>query len=194
MKKLLSITTLLILVGCSGGRNSTGYSIINDMKYSKAHEAFTDSKVFDNGQTMQEPVKGTVSRGWLPHEKDKSGKPVILSNPYEYNEYAAYRGEKLYKVNCMPCHGAKGKADGLVVERGFPSPPSFSARRWRKVETNSKGELVYSYGVGEIYNVITFGLGNMSSYAQQLYPEDRWAVSEFVRRKLMRKSKKISRK
>lgn len=195
MKKILSISTLLILVSCSGGRNSTGYSIINDMKYSKAHEAFTDSKVFDNGQTMQEPVKGTIARGWLPQEKDANGKPVVLSNPYNTDEYSAYRGKKLYVANCMPCHGEKGKADGLVVEKGgFPKPPSFTARRWKKVTTNSKGETVYSYGAGDIYNVITYGIGNMASYAQQLYPEDRWAISEYVRTKLMKKNKKVSNK
>lgn len=192
MKKVLSSLTLLVLVSCSGGRNSTGYSIINDMKYSKAHEAFTDSKVFENGQTIQEPVKGTISRGWLPHENDKDGKPVLLSNPYNYDEYAAHRGQKLYKENCMPCHGDTGKADGLVIERGYPAPPSFSARRWKKVETNSKGESVYSYGAPDIYNVITFGLGNMPSYSQQMYPEDRWAVSEYVRRALMKSNDKVS--
>jgi cytochrome c len=33
-----------------------------------------------------------------------------------------------YEVNCLPCHGAQGKGDGLVVQRGYPKPPSFSGR------------------------------------------------------------------
>jgi mono/diheme cytochrome c family protein len=194
MKNVLLSLTLLVLVSCSGGRNSTGYSIINDMKYSEAHEAFTETHVFDNGQVMQEAPKKTIARGWLPHAKDSDGNSEVLLNPFNYDEYAAYRGEKLFKITCMPCHGAKGKADGLVVKvGGFPKPPSFKARRWKKVTTDSTGKTVYKYGVGNIYNVITNGIGNMPSHSQQLSPEDRWAVSEFVRRNLMKKSKKVSK-
>ena len=57
-------------------------------------------------------------------------------------------------------------------------------RRWRKID---------KYPSGNVYNVITFGYGNMPSHAQQLYSEDRWYVSEYVREKLLRKPKKKKR-
>ena len=182
MKNLLLAITVLVLASCSGGRNSTGYSIINDMKYSVAYEAYTTNPVLPNGQTMMVSPEGTVSRGHLPDEVDAEGNPVLLENPYEMTEYAWERGEKYYNIMCATCHGMEGKADGPVVTQGgFPKPPSFMGRKWRNIER---------YPVGHVYKVITHGIGNMAFYAQQLYPEDRWAVAEYVRKRLMRGKEK----
>ena len=187
---LLSLVLFTVLTSCSGGRNSTGYSVINDMKYSVAAEAFTPNKIFPNGQTMQVAPAHTIARGQMPHPKNADGSPIQYSeNPFEYDEYAQYRGKMMYEVNCMPCHGADGKGNGTVVEKGFPKPPSFAGRAWRKGNDND-----YDYNQGWIYNMITFGRGNMSSYAQQLSVEDRWAVSEYVRRELGRSSKSLKKK
>lgn len=175
---------MTVLVGCSGGRNSTGYSIINDMMYSQAYEAQTENPVFKNRQTNQLPPKGTIARGFMPHPLNESGDPKVLENPYEMNEYAWERGKMLYKANCAACHGAEGQGNGLVVTKGgYPKPPKFKSRRFKYSKKEKKP-------AGYIYNVITFGYGNMSSYGQQLWPEDRWHVSEYVREMLMTKGKK----
>ena len=71
--KILLIISSLVLVSCSGGRNSTGYSIINDMMYSETHEPFSDSKVFPNGQTNQLAQPNTIARGFMPHPKAAEG-------------------------------------------------------------------------------------------------------------------------
>lgn len=185
MKNLIMPITILLLASCSGGRNSTGYSVINDMKYSVAYEAFTDNPVTPNGQTMMDHVEGTVSRGHLPDEVDAEGNPVVLENPFEMNEYRWKRGEKFYGIMCATCHGDQGKGDGLVVTKGgFPKPPSFNGRRWKKIDR---------YSVGYVYNVVTHGFGNMKSYSQQLSAEDRWAVSEYVRKRLMRGKEKFKK-
>mgnify|MGYP000350825842 CR=1 FL=1 len=183
MKKLLiSLVAIFTLMSCSGGRNSTGYSIINDMMYAETYEAHSENNHYENGQTNQLAMEGTIARGFMPHPLDSEGQPQVLSNPHEMNAYAWERGERLYKSTCAACHGDKGKADGLVVkDGGFPKPPKFSARKWKKVE---------KYSVGYVYNVITYGYGNMPSHAQQLYPIDRWHVAEYVREKLMKKRKK----
>jgi hypothetical protein len=185
MKTMLLSILLLGLVGCSGGRNSTGYSIINDMMYSEAYEAFSDNPVFDNGQTMQPAPKGTIARGKMPLPMDEEGSPVVLENPFEMNDYKWERSKLLFKNNCSACHGKMGRGDGLVVTKGgFPAPPNFYKSRRFKYSKKKR------YPSGEIFNVITYGRGNMASHAQQLYVEDRWAVAEYVREKLMVKGKK----
>ena len=184
----------LILVSCSGGRNSTGYSLINDMMHSMALEAFAPSKHFKNGQAMQPAVEGTIARGWMPGELGSDGKLMIMRNPMlsgrttsSMDNYQWKRGKLLYEKNCSHCHGVKGGADGLVVTKGgFPAPPKFSARRWRKKDKET-GE--YAQPSGHVYKIITEGYGNMKSHAQQLYPEDRWLVAEYVREFLMRGGK-----
>lgn len=172
----------VIFVGCSGGRNSTGYSIINDMMYPETFEAYSENQFYKNGQTNQLAMEGTIARGFMPHPMDVDGKPQVLSNPKEMTDYAWKRGENLYLATCSACHDAKGSGKGeVVVQGGFPNPPAFSSRKFKKMDI---------YSSGYIYNVITFGFGNMPSHAQQLYPEDRWYVSEYVRQKLMKKGKK----
>jgi mono/diheme cytochrome c family protein len=182
------ITTLfsLSLISCSGGRNSTGYSIINDMMYSEAYEAYSVNPVFDNGQSMQEAPAGTIPRGYLPEERNSEGKLKIVPNPFSHtmNDYQWKRGKILYERTCSACHGDKGLGNGLVVvDGGFPAPPKFKARKWKKKNSDRTN---YAYPSGYIYNVITDGYGNMPSHAQQLYQQDRWFVSEYVREYLMK--------
>ena len=173
-----------MIIGCSGGRNSTGYSLINDMIFSEAYEAFSENPIFDNGQSMQAPPANTIPRGFKPHPMGVDGMPVVLENPYPMNEYKWKRGENLFNSTCAACHGADGQGKGLVVtEGGFPKPPKFKSRSFKYSKRAKKP-------AGHIFNVITFGIGNMPSHAQQLYAEDRWYVSEYVRERLMTKGKK----
>ena len=182
--KVLLLSCLVIIIGCSGGRNSTGYSLINDMVHSKAYEAFSENPVFENGQSMQAAPENTIPRGFLPHPLSADGTPEVLNNPYGMNDYKWARGKMLYQNNCSACHGLKGQGDGLVVTVGkFPKPPKFNSRSFRYSKKDAKPS-------GHIYNVISFGIGNMPSHAQQLYAEDRWYVAEYVREKLMIKGKK----
>ena len=185
MKFILLILVSVALVGCSGGRNSTGYSIINDMMYSDAYEAFSDNSVFEDGQTMQPAPENTIPRGYMPEETGDDGKLIVVDNPYknEMTEYDWKRGKLLFEKTCSACHGVKGAGDGLVVTKGgFPAPTKFTTRKWRKKGDDGNFNLPSGY----VYNVITEGYGNMKSHAQQLYQRDRWLVSEYVREYLMR--------
>jgi mono/diheme cytochrome c family protein len=181
--KLLLLSLIFTLISCSGGRNSTGYSLINDMMYSETYESFSDNPVFDDGQTMQSAPIGTIARGKMPHPMTADGQPEVLENPYTMTEYTWQRGERLFNSTCTACHGMDGKGKGSVVKLGYFSViPNFKARRFKY----SKKE---RYPSGQIFNTITFGRGTMPSHAQQLYAEDRWYVSEYVREKLMTKGK-----
>lgn len=166
----------MTFVSCSGGKNNTGYSIINDLMYSEAYEAFSENNTFEDGNSMQQPPANVIARGFLPYryaDSDgvKAGEELV--NPHEVTEEFLERGAYLYNMACAVCHGPEGKGDGPVVSKGMPMPPSYTSRRVRR------------YKVGHIYHVITVGYGNMASHAQQLYPEDRWAVAEYVKQKLI---------
>lgn len=205
MMKILILS--LLLVSCSGGRNSTGYSIINDMMHSQALEAFAPSKHFENGQAMQAAPAGTIARGWMPGDLGEDGTLKIMRNPMSedgrstsaMSAYQWKRGKYLFEQNCAACHGVQGYANGLVVTKGgYPAPTAFAApkgakrkikrqaRKWKKTDSET-GE--YTYPSGYVYKVITEGYGLMKSHAQQLYPEDRWLVAEYVREFLMQGGK-----
>jgi len=181
--KLLLLSLIFTLVSCSGGRNSTGYSLINDMMYSETYESYSENPVFDDGQTMQAAPLGTIARGKIPHPMTADGQPEVLTNPYEMTDYAWQRGELLFNRTCSACHGVDGLASGATVKLGYFSViPNFQARRFKYSQKDA-------YPAGQVFNTITFGRGTMPSHAQQLYPEDRWYVAEYVREKLMTKGK-----
>jgi hypothetical protein len=57
----------------------------------------------------------------------------------------------------------------MIVQRGFPSPPSFHIERLRQAPA------------GHFFEVITNGLGLMYSYASRVSPEDRWRIAAYIR-------------
>jgi len=64
---------------------------------------------------------------------------------------------------------ATGSGSGMVVQRGFPQPPSYHVPRLRDAP------------IGHFFDVITNGYGVMYSYATRVEPEDRWAIAAYIR-------------
>src|SRR5262249_40367540 len=79
------------------------------------------------------------------------------------------RGQERYNIYCSPCHSRLGDGRGMIVQRGFPSPPSFHDQRLRDAPA------------GHFFNVISRGYGAMYSYASRIPVDDRWAIVAYVR-------------
>jgi mono/diheme cytochrome c family protein len=79
------------------------------------------------------------------------------------------RGQQRYRIYCTPCHSELGDGNGIVVQRGFPQPPSYHSDRLRQATTQ------------HFYDVITHGYGAMYSFAGRVAPDDRWAIAAYIR-------------
>jgi cytochrome c len=79
------------------------------------------------------------------------------------------RGRERYNIYCSPCHDFIGSGNGMIVQRGFPSPPSFHLDRLRMAPA------------GHFFDVMTNGFGLMYSYASRVSPEDRWRIAAYIR-------------
>ena len=79
------------------------------------------------------------------------------------------RGQARFRIYCTPCHSELGDGRGMIVQRGFPPPPSYHIDRLRKVP------------VQHFYDVITNGHGAMYSFANRVQPADRWAIAAYIR-------------
>ena len=79
------------------------------------------------------------------------------------------RGQERYRIYCAPCHSELGDGRGMVVQRGFPSPPSYHIKRLREAPP------------AHFYDVITNGHGAMYSFAARVQPDDRWAIAAYIR-------------
>ena len=93
----------------------------------------------------------------------------MMSMPIDVTRAVLERGRERYDVFCSPCHARTGDGDGMIVQRGFPRPPSFHLDRLRTAAD------------GHYYDVITNGFGAMYSYANRVKPDDRWAITAYIR-------------
>lgn len=78
-------------------------------------------------------------------------------------------GQQRFDIYCAPCHSRTGDGQGMIVQRGFPPPPSYYIDRLREAP------------VQHFYDVISNGYGVMYSYADRVSPEDRWAIAAYIR-------------
>ncbi|RVU15811.1 c-type cytochrome [Methylobacterium oryzihabitans] len=131
-----------------------------DMASQPKAKTWDANAFFPQGQTMRPPVPGTVPRA-------EPGRPV--PEPAIIDAAMLERGRERYGVFCTPCHGAGGDGDGLIVGRGFPRPPSLHDPRLRAAPAR------------HFYEVVSAGKGTMASYAAQVPPADRWAITAYVR-------------
>ncbi|OGQ17100.1 MAG: hypothetical protein A3B70_06805 [Deltaproteobacteria bacterium RIFCSPHIGHO2_02_FULL_40_11] len=117
------------------------------------------------------PVEGTISRGHMPYPypNDPEAAGRNLKNPLPPSSDIVHRGQFLFNAYCLPCHGADGKGQGPVAQRGFVPPPSLHTDRVQK------------WPDGRIFHIMTEGQGIMSSYAGQVDPIDRWAIIHYIR-------------
>lgn len=95
-----------------------------------------------------------------------------LSNPLPPTPETLTEATQIYQVNCAVCHGATGRGDGPMAryfrEAGVSPPVDFTSARVRARQE------------GELYWVLTNGLGNMPRFGPLLTPKQRWAVVSLV--------------
>ncbi len=114
-----------------------------------------------------------------PPDGDKSGQTAVTEPgqlvaatpelpPPALTRTLVERGRDEFHAFCAPCHAERGDGRGMVVQRGFPAPPSFHTDQARALAP------------AEIYQVISDGKGAMYSFAARIRPADRWAVVAYV--------------
>lgn len=103
-----------------------------------------------------------------------SVKEPWVSSP-ELVEY----GHRLFKANCLMCHGAEGKGDGPAGQGLNPKPRNFVEGKW------TQGE-----GITSHFKVLQKGIagGSMASF-KHFKPSDRWAILQFIESITTNKSK-----
>ncbi len=147
----------------------------SQMAHSPAFRAFSANPNFADGMTLRSPPPNTLARGQMPLHYQPTPTDALLAGVELHNPFAANdtirveRGAKVFVSYCQVCHGATGLGDGPVARHGFPPPPSLLADRARQIKD------------GHMFHVLTYGQGNMSSYAGQLSVDDRWCAVLHVR-------------
>jgi mono/diheme cytochrome c family protein len=141
MKRVvLLVVFIALLAGC------------DDMIHQAKENAYADAKVGPG----QMPA-GMVGFGSQP----ATAPPMTMA--------LLQRGQERFHIYCTPCHSELGDGHGMIVQRGFPAPPSYHIQRLRDAP------------VQHFYDVITNGYGAMYSFAYRVQPADRWAIAAYIR-------------
>lgn len=142
---------LVALAGCG-----------DEMEDQPKLEAYEAAEAFPDQAAARPLPEGVVARGALARR-------AAARNPPPVTPDLVARGRQRFDVFCAPCHGRDGYGDGMIVQRGFPSPPSYHSERLRSAPAR------------HFYEVITNGYGVMYAYADRVPPTDRWAIVAYIR-------------
>lgn len=171
-KYIILIVLVASLTSCFD-KSKPNYQYFPDMYEPVSYETYGEYDIFANGQQAMEPVKESVSRGWLPYDynDDLDGYDLAkaeLKNPLDYTQDNYDKGRELYEIYCATCHGGNGNGKGYLVERekilGVPS-------------YDDVGRAITE---GSVYHVMYYGINTMGSYASQMSNEELWQVTHYV--------------
>jgi hypothetical protein len=141
------------------------------------------STFFADGLSSRRPVPGTVARDPLQDGTSSERGAGHAQEKHSHEHHAAEsqelpmpltrglltRGQLQYNIHCAVCHGYTGYGDGMIVQRGFTPPPSFHIDRLRSAPPS------------HYVDVIRNGYGAMYSYAERVAPDDRWAITAYIK-------------
>jgi mono/diheme cytochrome c family protein len=169
---LLVISIGLNIAARIGPVTRPPFEYFPDMARTARYNAFEANPNFADGMTLRVPPTGTIPRGLLPVSSEAAiPAGSTPENPFKADDAAAAeRGKVVFETFCVPCHGPKAEGDGLVVQHGFPAPPTLMRARTRAMSD------------AQIFGIITNGTGGMPAYDSQIAREDRWKAILHVRK------------
>ena len=191
IKKFLIITgcafLIVALISCGDTRRDTGRAYMPDMVYSRAYETYAPAQERLNSSAVEgqahytgRPVEGTIARGdMMPYslKNDSSGyvQSAGVKSPLMQGTINMKEAERLYLVNCGICHGAKLDGNGPLWKDG--NGPFTAAPK------NFMDAAVKVMPEGTMFHSVTYGKGQMGSYASQLNTKQRWEVIAYIKSK-----------
>ena len=161
-RALLIVVAAVALAGCR-----------QDMHDNPRYEPLEATTFFADGRASRVFVANTVARGTLREDthlyQGRVDGQLATTFPMPVTAQTMARGQERFNVFCAPCHGRTGTGNGIVVQRGFRAPPSYSEERLRNAPA------------GYFFDVMTNGFGAMQDYAAQIPVQDRWAITAYIR-------------
>jgi hypothetical protein len=172
-----SVCLAAAILGCVRGIPSKKPPIhlIPDMDNQPKFKPQSENDFFPDSAAMRPLVLGTVAQGWLHADvifntgKDPSTGDFVRESPVGITLTGLMRGQERFNIFCSVCHSRLGDGKGIMVQHGYPPPPNYHDQTIRE------------YPDGHIFDVISNGIRNMPSYAQQIPAEDRWKIVGYVR-------------
>lgn len=92
-----------------------------------------------------------------------------LENPNKPSPESLARGETMYEIHCLICHGDQGRGDGIVGLKFLVAPMDLTM------------DYVQLQPDGQIYYTISHGSIAMPFYRDSMDESDRWHLVNYVK-------------
>jgi mono/diheme cytochrome c family protein len=165
--RTLALSIVLLLGGCERA--------MHDMYNQPTYKPGAPSPLFADGNAARRPPPGSIpaARGELAGPSSgRMGRtaPASASTPGPPYAFSLLQhGRNRYDIECAPCHGLVGAGDGMIVQRGFPRPPSFLDARLLQATDE------------DLARSIRDGHGLMYPFGDRVDARDRHAIVAYVR-------------
>jgi mono/diheme cytochrome c family protein len=150
MRTATALAFVLLLAACKR----------QDMYTQDSSKTWDQNNFFPRQTVMQSPPPGTVARN-APDQ--------TMPQPARITQAMLVRGQQRFDIFCTPCHGRLADGEGMIVQRGFPSPPSLLSDTFIHAKAS------------RFFDAMTKGYGAMYSFADQVDAADRWAIIAYIR-------------
>jgi hypothetical protein len=169
---LLWLTLIFFALGCR-----------EEMRNDSRLKPLQEDSFFADHNSSRPLVPNTVPQGAADNDDfffrgEVNGK-LVRGFPGHVTRQELERGRQRFNIYCSVCHGLTGEGDGMIVQRGFPQPPSFHDQRLRNAPE------------GHFFYVVTHGYGVMYPYGDRIIPADRWAIIAYIRALQLSRNSKI---
>ena len=172
----------IVLTSCDSTRRDPGRAYMPDMAYSHAYETYapTDRLEKKGVHFTGRPVEGTIARGDMMAyslKNDSLGyvQSAAIKSPLAPGMADLKNAERLYLINCGICHGPKLDGNGPLFKDGN-GPYTAAPKNFMDAAMKAMPE-------GTMFHSVTYGKGQMGSYASQLNTKQRWEVIAYIRSK-----------
>jgi hypothetical protein len=159
-----ALAGVLLLSGCG---------VRLDMHIQPKDKTLRQNDFWGDDRGSRPLVEGTVARGELREDTyfytGKMGDQDGTVMPFPVTKEVLERGQQRFNIYCSPCHSYVGDGNGMIVQRGYQRPPSYTDPR------------LMAAPIGHFYDVISHGYGKMPDYAAQVPPRDRWNIAAYIR-------------
>ena len=143
---------LLLVVGL--GLSMSGCNDMHDQQSIKPQEAPRRT-----APATAVPIQGKLIVSWQSQ----------LTNNVPTSDTSVQRGEELFKINCVMCHGTRDDFPGKIGKKFVPPPPNLYDPR------------IVALSDGDIFKRISLGFGRMPAFQLEISVTDRWHLVNYLK-------------
>ena len=172
----------LVIISCSDIRRNPGRTYVPDMAYSRAYETYSSKEKLEKKGIHYTgmPTEGSIARNddfpyALKNTPEDYIKAAGVKNTLSPDSVDMKEAERLYLIFCGICHGSKLDGNGPLFNGGN-GPFTAAPKNFMDADMKNMAE-------GTMFHSVTYGKGQMGSYASQLSITQRWMVIAYIKSK-----------